>query len=125
MSNLHVCYSPKGEKFELSRPNFLDATQNFGFTTNPPASAEQDEADGAPSAESPVEPTEEVEAVETVEEAEEPVSEEVTEAPAKEELPYDAADKNSVKEFLRSKGIEFDGRSSLDDLLKLAEGVEA
>ena len=46
MSDLFVCYSPKGEKFELTRPNYQDATQNYGFTVSPPSAvAVSDEPD--------------------------------------------------------------------------------
>ncbi len=147
MSKLYTCYSPDGEKFELTRLNFLDATSNFGFTEKPPApegedadegeEGEGDDPDSEDSGadESPVENEEPV----TEPEAEEPVVEEAvsevavedaaTEEASTEEAatepPYNASDKDSVKAFLREKSVEFDGRSSLEDLLKLAEGVEA
>lgn len=135
-SNLFTCYSPAGEKFELTRPNYLDATSNFGFTTTPPGTApaaadedeiddlddeEQDEQDEQPADETPADESDETEADEPVE-----VEAPVTEAPAADEAPaFDPNDRDSVKTFLRKNEIEFDGRASLADLVALANGKSA
>lgn len=36
MSNLRTIYSPVGEKFEVSEPNFLDLTRHAGWTETRP-----------------------------------------------------------------------------------------
>lgn len=112
-SNLFVCYSPSGEKFELSRPNFLDATQHFGFTSAAPT-----EKPLKASVKSPLEAA-----------VKEPVSikreVEDDEQPADEEPAFAPNDRDSVKAFLRKSEIEFDGRASLTDLVALANGDAA
>jgi hypothetical protein len=112
MADLHVCYSPKGEKFELTKANYLDCTQHFGFTTTPPSNLPaveaEVEADAEPEVEADAEPEAEVEAEAEIEDAE--------------EAAFDPEDKDSVKAYLRANEIEFDGRASLADLVDLANG---
>ncbi len=131
MSQLYTCYSPSGEKFELSRANFLDCTLHYGFTTNAP---------GAPAAPIPAP----VEAPAPVESSapEEIIEDEDGEDAALDEDGEDAdyadfanevdeaepltfADKDAVKAFLRDRHIEFDGRASFDTLVALASNVPA
>lgn len=127
MSDLYVCYSPKGVKFELSRPNYLDAIGNFKFTNNPPKdTADADEQPAGLENEVEDEDADEgtVEDEGTGDEAED--AEEEDEVADEPPAPaYIASNKDSVKAFLRAKGVEFDGRAGLDDLLKLAEKAEA
>jgi len=42
MSNLITVFAPDGSKHEVSRPNFLDLTRHYGWTTSPPAPVPKD-----------------------------------------------------------------------------------
>lgn len=108
MSQLFVCYSPKGEKFELTRANFRDVTQNYGWTQFPPKGVE-----------APVEPA--------------PASIPAP-APAAGDTAnvdyvamYAAMDKNALKALIRTNfpDATFDGRASRDDLAALAAELTA
>ncbi|USM11592.1 hypothetical protein vBCbaSRXM_147 [Citromicrobium phage vB_CbaS-RXM] len=138
-ANLFTCYSPSGEKFELTRPNYLDATQNFGFTTNAPGAApaadegdEDDaaeaerlaaEAEAAAASEPATEPT--TAEGETTATDEQPATDAPAEEPTTEAPAFDPEDKDSVKAYLRKNEIQFDGRASLADLVALANGEAA
>lgn len=111
MSQLFVCYSPKGEKFELTRPNFRDVLQNYGFTQHPPV---------AVAATAPVAPA--------------PAPAPAAPAPVAGDTAnvdylamYAEMDKNGLKAFIRTNfpDATFDGRASRDDLAELAAQLTA
>lgn len=57
MSNLVTIYSPKGEKHEVSKPNFIDLSRHYGWTGHPPIvakKADEDETLNATAAITPV-----------------------------------------------------------------------
>jgi hypothetical protein len=110
MSQLFVCYSPKGEKFELTRANFRDCIQNYGFTQHPPKGVE-----AAP------EPT----PAPTPDPAPAPVAGDT--ANVDYVAMYGAMDKNDLKALIKSNWPDatFDGRASRDDLAALAARLTA
>ncbi|ARK07410.1 hypothetical protein LAV_00010 [Sphingobium phage Lacusarx] len=130
MSDLHVIYSPKNEKFEVSRLNFLDLQKVKGWTLQP----KTDTAIGAAEAakEAPVTPvTPKVPEV-AEKPAEAPAAPETTPAadePVKVRLTVedfdDLADKDAVKAYIEAAfpGTKIDGRANREKLVAQAVGL--
>jgi hypothetical protein len=116
MAQLYTCFSPEGEKFELTRPNFLDCTQHYGFTTSRPNAVEVVEDDDAP-----VEDVVEDEAVVGDDEDAPVADDDAEDAIVEEASEIEFEDKDDVKRYLRSQGIDFDGRASFADLVAVAK----
>lgn len=122
MSNLLTIYSPKGEKFEVTKLNFHDLKTHYGWSPTPPSAST---AAVAAATVEPVKKSEEAPVVETT--AEEPVTSEVTETAAAEvpeETPVD--EKTALIEELKQRfDYDADKRLSVAKLkMKLAEFEE-
>lgn len=115
MAELYTCYSPKGEKFELPRANYLDCIQHYGWTKGPPSGVAPVSEAPAPVSEAPVE-----QAPAATESEQVPAAD--PEKDADEELDFDAMDKDTLKAFIRANfpDAEFDGRASRETLADLA-----
>lgn len=118
---LYTCYSPAGEKFELSRANYLDCTQHYGFSVSAPSDYVAPEVDEAGEGEGADEEavTEDADEDAVDEDAvDEDAATDADDADA--DAPLTFADKDAVKTYLRDAGVDFDGRASFDDLVELA-----
>lgn len=130
MSTLYICYSPKGEKFELSsRANYLDCITHHGFTTTPPSGFVAEPIDESEIEDENEFSEDEVQRDDQEQESEEAPSEAADEGQEEEvvieqeALAFESA--ADAKAYLREKGVQFDGRLSLADLTDLANGKAA
>lgn len=131
MSNLFIVYSPKGEKFEVTRPNYNDLMKVAGWSNTASLAVAAATVEPAPApapetpAETPQEPAAPVEAPEAPE-----TSETAPEAP-KPRLTVedfaDLADKDAVKAYIVETFPEakIDGRANRDKLIALAIDLAA
>jgi len=130
MSDLYVIYSPKGEKFEVTRLNFLDLQKSKGWTVEPKAEtaiaaaeiATKTVVDPAPVVPAP----EPVETPKTVE-APAPVADEAPKVRATVEDFADLESKAEVFEYIEKTfpGNKIDGRANREKLVALAIDLAA
>lgn len=125
MSDLFTIYSPKNEKFEVTRLNFLDLQKVKGWTLTPKtetAVAAVEAVKEAPVA--PVEPVEPATTEQTAETTTENASQ--ADAPVKVRLTVeefdDLADKEAVKAYIEAAfpGTKIDGRANREKLVAQA-----
>jgi hypothetical protein len=119
---IHVCYSPEGERVEATRANFHDLTSFYGYTTNAPLGVEVPYEEGGPK----VAPTGDAGIAAEAAAAE---ADAELEAPTTERVPneFDNMEKPELVEFLKEFFPEaaFDGRANRDTLAELAATLSA